>query len=133
MILTYEKAKILIEKAINKAVQDFKRPICVAVCDKYGFLLTFSRMDKAPIRSIRISQGKAYTSARMGLNTDIFLENLKKDNLSPSFYCDNKLTGLPGGSILKDKEGNIIGSIGISGLTAQEDQMIANAVASENL
>jgi glc operon protein GlcG len=129
MEFNQKTAQNLIENAMKQATETFKRPICVAICDKFGFLLAFTRMDGAPIRSIQISQGKAYTAARMGMNTDAFLERLHRDKISVSYFCDDKLTALPGGSILKDKQGNLVGAVGISGLTSQEDQVIANKVA----
>lgn len=129
MAINQQTAQNLIEKAMQHAMDEFKRPICVAICDKFGFLICFSRMENAPVRSIQISQGKAYTAARMGINTDTFLERLRGDNIAISYFCDDKLTGLPGGAILKDKQGNILGAVGISGLTSQEDQIIANKVA----
>jgi uncharacterized protein GlcG (DUF336 family) len=129
MELSLQMAQALVAKAIEKATEDYKRPICVAVCDKYGFLLAFGRMDGAPVRSIAISQGKAYTAARMGVNTDAFLERLHRDNVPAGYFCDTQLTGLPGGSVLKDANGNMAGAAGISGLAPQEDQAIANMMA----
>jgi glc operon protein GlcG len=129
MELKLEQAQELVKKALEKAATEFKKPICVTIVDRFGFLLAFARMDKAPIRSIRISFGKAYTAARMETNTDTFLERLQKENITPAYFCDEKLTGLPGGAVIKNKEGNIIGAIGISGLTLKEDQMIASSVA----
>jgi len=128
-LIDMEKAQVLVAKAIEKAREEFKRPICVAVCDKYGFLTAFARMDGAPVRSIKISQGKAYTAARMGVNTDAFLERLHKENIPAIYFCDEELTGLPGGSILKNSAGEILGGAGISGLAAHEDQVIANMMA----
>lgn len=133
MEFTHHQAQILTLKAIEKALTEFKKPICIAICDKFGFLLTFTRMENAPVRSIEISISKAYTAARMTMNTDQFLAKIHKDNLSPSFFCDTKLTALPGGAILKDEMGNIIGAVGVSGLNVNEDQLIANMMAEQFL
>ena len=125
-MISLELAQTLVSRAIDKAGGEFGRPICVAVCDNYGFLLAFARMDGAPVRSIRISQGKAYTAARMGVNTDAFLERLNRENVPAGYFCDTELTGLPGGTVLKDSAGNMVGGAGISGLAPHEDQEIAN-------
>ena len=122
-------AQKLVAAAIKKAATEFKRPICVAVCDTQGFLLAFARGDGAPVRSIDLSQGKAYSAARLGVNTDAFLERLHRENILPSYFCDNRLTGLPGGAVLKSATGEVLGGAGISGLTSAEDQIIANALA----
>jgi uncharacterized protein GlcG (DUF336 family) len=123
-----ELAGNLVAAAIAKAKADYGRPICVAVCDRYGFLIAFATMDDAPVRSIQLSQGKAYTSARMGVDTDVFLERLHVNNIPASYFCDDKLTGLPGGCVFKGAEGSVIGAVGISGLTPDEDLTIARTL-----
>jgi glc operon protein GlcG len=102
----------------------FERPICVAVCDQFGFALAVSRMDGAPVRSIQISRCKAYTAARMGVDTSAFAARLRKDNVQASSFCHSRLTDLPGGSVLKDGD-RVIGGVGISGLAPAEDQVIS--------
>jgi glc operon protein GlcG len=114
-----------------KAQQDYKRPICVAVCDAQGFLLAFTRMEGTPVRSIQISQCKAYTAARMGASTDAVLARLKKEGIEIGYFCDPLLTALPGGSPLKDAAGALIGAIGISGLHSSEDHAITEFVAEQ--
>ena len=127
--LTLDIARQCLDHAMAKARQDFTRPICVSVCDAQGFLLAFARMEGAPVRSIQISQGKAYTSARMGVSTQAVLERLKTEGIEIAYFCDPLLTALPGGSVLKDSSGTMIGAVGVSGLTAAQDQMITDAVA----
>ena len=121
-------AVTLVSAAIAKAQAEYGRPICVAVCDRYGFLIAFASMDDAPVRSIQLSQGKAYTSARMGVDTDAFLQRLQLNNIPASYFCDDKLTGLPGGCVLKGTGGGVIGAVGISGLTPDEDVTVAKAL-----
>lgn len=129
MEISLEMVQNLISKAVEQANSEFKRPISVAVCDNYGFLLSFIRMPGATMRSIPISQGKAYTAAFMGIGTDAFAERLHRENVPASFFCDEKLTGLPGGVVLKNSAGVIVGAAGVSGLTPQEDQSIADMMA----
>lgn len=127
--LTSKLVQKLIALALEKAETEFKRPICVTICDPYGFRLAFARVEGAPIRTIAISEGKAYTAARMGVNTDAFLERLHQENIPASYFCDEKLTGLAGGTVLKDADGMLVGAVGVSGLASSEDQEIADAVA----
>ncbi len=128
-VLTLEAAGSLIERALARAKQEFKRPVCVAVCDPQGFLIAFSRMDGAPVRSIQISQGKAYSAARMGVTTEALLARIKKEEIEISYFCDTLLTALPGGSVLKDGSGAVVGAIGVSGLTSAEDQQVTDGIA----
>ena len=128
-VLTLAQANELTRLAMEKAKAEYDRPVCVAICDPAGFLIAFHRQDGAPLRSIAISQGKAYTSARMMVSTDALLQRLERENIPVSYFCDEKLTALPGGGILKNGEGAIIGAAGISGLTSAEDQEIADFLA----
>lgn len=130
MEMSLQLAQRLVSAAVEQAEAEFKRPICVAVCDQYGFLSAFARMDGVPIRTIEISQGKAYSASRMGSNTDAFLERLRREDVPSTYFCDDKLTALPGGSVVKDCNGKVIGGVGISGLAPHEDQTLANRVAS---
>jgi len=126
--MNYELGRKLVAAATSRAKADYGRPICVAVCDQFGFLTAFVRMDDAPVRSIEIAQGKAYTSARLGVDTDAFLERLQTNNIPASYFCDDKLTGLQGGCVLKGASGKVIGGLGISGLTPEEDMQIARSL-----
>ena len=126
---TLDIARQCIDLAMARAKQEFNRPVCVAVCDPQGFLLAFARMEGAPVRSIQIAQGKAYTAARMGVSTAAVLARLKKEGIEIGYFCDPLLTALPGGSVLKDESGTMVGAIGVSGLTSAEDQLITDGVA----
>lgn len=128
--LTLSQANELIRIAMEKAANEHSRPICVAVCDPAGFLIAFQRMEGAPLRSIAIAQGKAYSAARMQVSTDALLARLERENIPVSYFCDEKITALPGGSVLKNADAAIVGAAGISGLTSAEDQEIADYLAS---
>jgi uncharacterized protein GlcG (DUF336 family) len=127
--ITLESAQQCLQHAISQAQAEFKRPVCVSVCDATGFQIAFARMDGAPIRSIAISQQKAHTATRMGMSTDAFLERLRTDNIDIGYFCDPLMTALPGGNLLKDKTGAVVGAVGVSGLKPVEDQVITEAVA----
>ena len=125
--LTLDSAQQVVARAIEKANGDFKRPICVSVCDESGFLLAFGRMNGAPVRSIHIAQRKAFTAARMGVSTDAFLARIQKENIQASYFGED-MVPLPGGNVLKDASGKQLGAVGISGLALHEDQAIAEAM-----
>jgi uncharacterized protein GlcG (DUF336 family) len=126
--LTLERAQKIIAGAVAKAGADFHRPICASVCDESGFLIAFARMEGAPLRSIQISQDKAFTAVRMGVPTDKFLARLRQDQLEASYFGEH-LVPLPGGNLLKDPNGKVLGAIGVSGLTLNEDQSITETLS----
>jgi len=124
-------AQKLVEKALETAAAKFKKPICISIVDPAGFLLAFARQDGAPLRSIQISEGKAYTAARMGVTTQAFFERCKRDEIVPIDFCDPRLTKLAGGAPLKNSAGKMIGAAGVSGLTSAEDQEVVDLLAVE--
>jgi uncharacterized protein GlcG (DUF336 family) len=128
-MVSLESAQKILAQAVAKAAKDFGRPISVSVCDQYGFMVAFARMNGAPVRGIEISRRKAYTAVRMGMSTDAFLARLHKEQVEAGFFGDDTLTALPGGNLLKDAAGNVLGGVGVSGLAPNEDQSITEAMA----
>jgi uncharacterized protein GlcG (DUF336 family) len=125
----FQASQVLLARAIDHAQQNYQRAISIALCDTSGLLLAFARAGNAPLRTIAIAQGKAYTSSRMGSSTTEFLARLRRENLDINHFCDVALTALPGGSVLHDTSGAVIGGVGISGLAPAEDQAVADMVA----
>lgn len=103
------------------------KPFSVAICDKDGFLVLFSKQDGAKLLTINLTPNKAYTAVRMGVSTADFLLRLQRDNLNISYFADEKFVGLPGGAPIYNDEQQIIGAVGIGGL--KEDGEVAAKVA----
>ncbi len=131
--LSLEQAQSLAQRAMAQAIRNHSRPICVAVCDSRGLLISFLRMDGAPARSVDIAQGKAYSAARMGTTTAAVLARLLREQIQIGYFCDPALTALPGGTPLKTASGEVLGALGVSGLSSAEDQAITDAVAASFL
>src|SRR4029077_1260659 len=117
--ISSELAQRMVEATLMKA-RAIAVPENVAVLDDGGNLKAFARMDGAPILSIEISQHKAYT-ALFGFATQDFFKFIQTD---PSL-----LTGVPqlarvaayGGGLPIEIDGAIVGAIGVSGGTVQND------------
>ena len=127
--LSQQTVRKMLDMAMQIARTEFDKPICVSVCDPYGFLLGFIRMDGAPIRSIAISQNKAHTAVRMGVHTHEFFARLQRDNFEISYFADPLLTALPGGCVVRSAGGEVLGGIGVSALAPSEDQHVTELVA----
>jgi glc operon protein GlcG len=127
--LNLELAQVLLTRAVDSVRQAFDKPVCVSVCDSQGFLVAFFRMDDAPLRSIQIAHQKAYTATRMGVTTEAFLARLRREDIPIGYFCDPLLTALPGGAVLSDAQGRVIGAVGISGLAPADDQAVADELA----
>jgi uncharacterized protein GlcG (DUF336 family) len=128
MELSLQRATIILERAMAEAKERFGRPVSVAVCDACGFLVVFARMDGVPLRTGAIAQGKAYTAARMGMDTPDFAARLQRENLPARAFCDDRFTEMPGGAVIR-AAGGVIGGVGVSGLAPSEDQEVAGLAA----
>jgi glc operon protein GlcG len=126
--LNFDCVQPVLAYCIEEARKRYDKSICVAVCDAYGFLLAFGRADGAPVRSIALSQQKAYTAVRMGSTSAAFLERLRREDIAIGYFCDSLLTALPGGSLIRHGA-RVVGGVGISGLTPSEDQALADDAA----
>ena len=126
-LLDLNRAQRLVEHLVTDARSRFGKPVCIAVCDMYGFLIAFGRADGAPVRSSAISQQKAYTCARIGTTTVAFHQRLQREDVPIGYFCDPLLTALPGGALLHDRDGRVLGAIGVSGLAPDQDQLLADS------
>jgi uncharacterized protein GlcG (DUF336 family) len=99
----------------------------IAVVDPNGDLIHFVRMDGAMLASITISQNKARTAALFRRPTQIYY-NLYEAGHTYAGTLDSQLTASPGGFPLIE-DGKLIGAIGCSGGTGDQDALICKAGA----
>ena len=129
MNITLEQAEKAIAAAKNKAVEiDTKMDICVV--DAGANLVAFARMDGAWIGSIDISQKKAKTAAWFTMDTADLVDAVQPG--APLYNIEHSNGGLitfPGGVLIKNSNGEIIGAIGVSGSTVENDHTVAVAGA----
>lgn len=123
--LTLDIAKKLLVKAENKA-KEINIPVVIAIVDEGGNLIAQHKMDDALLISISLSLNKAYTSVATKMST----ENLSKLILpgKPLYTLENiKNITAVGGGVPIIINGNIIGAIGVSGGSVEEDILIAKS------
>ncbi|MEL7049566.1 MAG: heme-binding protein [Pseudomonadota bacterium] len=116
-----------IKAAIKKARQ-LKTKMCIAVVDSGGNLKAFHRMDDAWVGSIDIAIKKAKTSVFFGMPTGA-IGDLSQPG-SPLYGIEHSNDGLitfPGGVPIVDDEGVLIGAMGVSGSSVENDHEVANA------
>jgi cob(I)alamin adenosyltransferase len=108
-------------EAVRAESEKIGVPMCFAVTDEHGNLQYFKKMPGALLISTSIAIDKAYTAASLKMSTA---------ELAPLAACDGPLYGINthdsrliifgGGQLLK-KDGVIIGAIGVSGGSVEED------------
>jgi len=107
-------------------VKEIKKEVAVAICGPEGELISFLRMDGASPASSRIAHNKAYTAARDRKDTKLMGQYMLENDRPPAFWGDPGITGFGGGVTIRHQE-KVIGGIGVSGLSEEEDERIAYA------
>lgn len=105
--------------------------VCVAVTDRSGQLLAFARMDGAALLSVSIAQDKAYTVAAFdGLATHDWFDLIKDEPaLLHGIVKTERLIVFAGGVAVRSGGGSLVGAVGASGGSAEQDRAIAEAGA----
>ncbi|MBI1993174.1 MAG: heme-binding protein [Deltaproteobacteria bacterium] len=127
MPLTLEKATIIVDKALAKAREMKYRPMCVAVLDDGGHLKALKREDGASILRPQIATGKAWGALGMGESSRQLGERLKERLAFLGALSDmsgGKVVPVPGGVLIL-QDGTIIGAVGVTGGTSDEDELCA--------
>jgi glc operon protein GlcG len=121
-----ERAKVLMAAAEAEAKKRNWK-LNIAIADTNGDLVHFSRMEGAQIASVNVSQGKARTAARYRRETRLFY-NAYEGGHGYVATLDPTLVASPGGFPLVEN-GKLIGAIGCSGGTGDQDAVVCKAGA----
>ena len=129
MSVTLADAKRMIEAGEKKAAE-IGQPMNIAVADAGGNIVAHARMDGAWIGSIDISQKKAYTSRAFDIATKDLAEHSQSGNQFFGIHASNngKIMIFAGGVPLK-KNGQVVGAVGVSGGSGEQDHAVAEAAA----
>jgi glc operon protein GlcG len=123
--IQYAEAKQIVDRIVERAVQMQKAAV-IAVADSHGELLAFARMDGAPLASIRVAANKAWTAARERKTTKEIGDKIKhpEKGFDIAYYGDSRFVGW-GGGIPIWRDGEVVGAVGVSGLSSSEDIVLA--------
>ncbi|MGB3532504.1 MAG: heme-binding protein [Microcoleaceae cyanobacterium] len=129
LVVTLEDARRVISAAEKKALE-IGQPMNIAVVDGGGNLVAHVRMDGAWIGSIDISIKKAYTSRAFDLATKDLAEQSQSGGQFFGIHASNngKIMIFAGGIPLYS-EGQVVGGIGVSGGSGEQDHAVAEAGA----
>jgi uncharacterized protein GlcG (DUF336 family) len=129
MNITLAQAEKIIAVAQEKS-KAIDTKMNIAIVDAGANLVAFARMDGAWLGSLDISIKKAKTARFFDMNTGVIGELSQPG--APLFNIEHSNNGLitfPGGVPIKDAEGNVIGAIGVSGSSVENDHTVAEAGA----
>jgi uncharacterized protein GlcG (DUF336 family) len=130
-MVTLADARRVIAAAEKKA-QEIQQPMNIAVVDEGGNLITHVRMDGAWIGSIDISINKAFTSRAFDIATKDLAQHSQSGGQFFGIHVSNhgRVMIFAGGIPLK-RDGKVVGAIGVSGGSGEQDHAVAEAGAKE--
>jgi uncharacterized protein GlcG (DUF336 family) len=114
--------------AATKKAEEIGQPMNIAVVDAGGNLLAFERMENAWLGSIDIAQKKAWTSRAFDITTQDLGKNSQSGDQFFGIHASNdgKVMIFAGGIPLK-QDGVVVGAVGISGGSGEQDHTVAEA------
>ena len=127
--ITLAQARQIIDAAIKKS-ESLGVKMNIAIVDSGTNLVAFNKMDDAWLGSIDISQKKARTARYFTMDTGV-IGSLSQPggSLYNIEHSNGGLITFPGGVVIKNAAGEIIGAIGVSGSTVEDDHAVAAAGA----
>jgi uncharacterized protein GlcG (DUF336 family) len=127
--LTLADARNIIAAAEARA-EEIGQPMNIAVVDAGGNLISHVRMDGAWLGSIDISINKAFTSRAFDIQTKDLGDNSQPGNQFYGIHASNngRIMIFAGGVPLS-RDGQVVGAIGVSGGSGEQDQTVAEAGA----
>ena len=130
MPLLLDQALVVARTALEEGRRRALSPLCAAVLDAGGHPLALLRDDGAGISRAEIATAKAAGCLGMGLGGR---ELARRAEATPHFFMalavifPNGLVPLPGGVIIRDEAGGLLGAVGVSGDTSENDEACALA------
>lgn len=128
--MTLDQANTICRVALEKAREIDCKPLAVAVLDDGGHLKAFQREDNTSIMRFEIANGKAYGSLGMGMASRA-LAGVAAER--PAFIqaltaaSGGRVIPVPGGVLIRESGGTVLGAVGISGDTSDVDEECAVA------
>ena len=126
--LTLKLATQLASQALTAGRTISAAPLTIAVLDSGGHLITLQREDGASLLRPQIAIGKAWGAIALGKGSRLLAVDAQQ---RPAFFAALNSTGqgsvvpAPGGVLIRDQAGNLLGAIGISGDLSDIDEQVA--------
>ena len=123
-------ASVIVDKALAHGRSLNLPPLTVAVLDAGGCLVSFKREDGSSLLRPEIAQAKAWGALGMGVGSRALAQ---RASVAPAFVsavnalAGGRLIPVPGGVLIRSSDHSIIGAVGITGATSDEDEACAIA------
>ena len=130
MAITLQQAQTIISQSFAKGREMGFKPLSVVVLDAGGHCKAFEREDGAAPGRFGIAQGKAYGSVMLGLAGTAQMARAEQQAYfmaAINGVYGGQVVPVPGGVLVRDDSGDIIGAVGVTGDTSDNDVVAAVA------
>lgn len=128
--ISNSKARTIIRKTMAKGEEMGLKPLSVVVLDAGGHVKAFERADGAAPGRFGIAQGKAYGAVMLGMSGTAQMARAEQQAYfmaAVNGVYGGQVVPVPGGVLVRDKRGNVIGAVGVTGDTSDNDLIAAMA------
>lgn len=122
--ISNSKARTIIRKTMAKGEEMGFKPLSVVVLDTGGHVKAFERADGASPGRFGIAQGKAYGAIMLGMPGSAQMARAEQQAYfmaAVNGVYGGQVVPVPGGILVHDKRGNLVGAIGVTGDTSDND------------
>ena len=128
--ISMKKARTMIRKALAKGRDLDLKPLSVIVLDAGGHVKAFEREDDAAPGRFAIAHGKAYGAVMLGMAGTAQMARAEQQPyfmLAANGAYNGQVIPVPGGVLVRDALGKVIGAVGVTGDTSDNDVIAAQA------
>ena len=124
--LTLEAAQTIVAAGLKHARSANFKPLGIAVLDARGALKAYAAEDKSSLKRFEIAHGKAYGCLAMGIGgraVDARVRERLHFGAALAHVIGGAFIPVPGGALIRDASGDIVGAVGVSGDTSDNDEL----------
>ena len=126
--LSLEKAALIVDEILVIGRRESMLPLTAVALDAGGKIIATKSEDGSGLLRFNVAHGKAWGALGMGISSRLIRDRL---SARPAFQnalaaaSDGQLIPVPGGVLIMDDEGQVIGAVGVSGDTSEKDEYAA--------
>jgi uncharacterized protein GlcG (DUF336 family) len=125
MRLTLDMARSIADAVLAKSKELGLKPIAVAVFDDRGCLRAFAAQDGTSLLRGDVAQGKAYGALALGMGSRAIFKRAQEQAYfvdAVNTLAQGRIIPVPGGVLMRDGAGILLGAVGVSGDTSDNDE-----------
>lgn len=130
MAISLRRARTIIRKALEHGRENDMKPLSAVVLDAGGHVIAFEREDGAAPGRFAIAHGKAYGAVMLGMPGSAQMARAEAQGYfmqAVNGVYGGQVIPVPGGVLVRDKKGSVIGAVGVTGDTSDNDAAAAVA------